>query len=169
MFRQREVLRTGVVMPFAATYELDLPKQGRLSDVTLYIRSTENASAFQTSIPKWRLIDYISKIEVVGDGSEVIKSYDGQQALACAFYDDFREPVSMWRTYSNTPHRQWIPIHFGRWFHDLTYGLDLSRFNQVTLKITNDATATQFTTGITLTVVAFWLREAAGAFNGYFR
>lgn len=169
MYRQREVLRSGVVMDFASSYELDLPKQGRLTDLTLYIRSTENASAFLTSIPKWRLIDYISKIEVIGDGSEVIKSFDGQQALACAFYDDFREPVSMWRNYSNTPQRQWIPIHFGRWFHDLVYGLDLSRFNQVQLKITNDATSTQFTTGITLDVIADWVREPVSAFAGYFR
>ena len=39
----------------------------------------------------------------------------------------------------------------------------------MTLKITTTATSTQFTTGITLSVIAHWLREGAGAFAGYFR
>ena len=167
-FWHREILRDAVSMTFAETYEFDLPKAGQLGTLVAYISSTQNGQPFLTSIPKWRLIDYISKIEVIGDGSTVIKSFDGRQALASAFYDDAREPVSMWRHYSNTPHRQWIPINFGRWFRDQLYGLDLSRFNQVTLKVTNDATATQFTTDIKITLVAYWLREGGG-FAGHFR
>ncbi len=168
MFWQREVLRNAVAMTFAETYEFDLPKAGQLGTLVAYISSSQNGQPFLASVPKWRLIDYISKVELIGDGAEVIKSFDGRQALASAFYDDAREPVSMWRHYSNTPHRQFIPINLGRWFRDLTYGLDLSRFDQVTLKITNDATATQFTTDIKLTLVAYWLREG-GSFNGYMR
>ena len=168
MFWQREILRDGISMTFAQTYELDLPKSGLLGSLILYARSTAVSGAFATAI-KWRLIDYISKIEVIGDGAEVIKSFDGRQALASAFYDDFREPVSMWRTYSTTSQRQFIPIHFGRGFLDELYGLDLSRFNQVTLKITNDASASQFATDITLSVMGLWLRDAPAAFGGYFR
>lgn len=168
MFWQREVLRDGISMTFAQTYELDLPKSGFLGSLVLYIRSTDTGTPFATGC-KYRLIDFISKIEVIGDGSEVIKSFDGLEALAAAWYDDGVEPVSMWRHYSNTPHRQWIPIHFGRFLQDELYGLDLSRFDQVTLKITNDASATYFTTDITLSVIAYWLREAAGALGGYFR
>lgn len=167
-FWQREVLRSGVSMTFGQTYELDLPKTGLLGSLVLYARSTAVSNAFLT-VCKWRLADYISKIEVVGDGSEVIKSYDGLEALAAAFYDDFREPVGMHRTYATTPQRQWIPIHFGRRFLDEVYGLDLSRFNQVTLKITNDASATYFSTDITLDVIAYWIREGAGALAGYLR
>jgi len=169
MFKQREVVRSGVSMAFGQTYVLDLPKSGRLESLVLYVRSTQNGQPFLASVPKWRLIDYISKVEVIGDGSEVIKSYDGRQALACAFYDDGREPVSMWRHYSNTPHRQFIPIHFGRWFDDALHDLDLSRFNQVQLRITNDASATFFTTDIQLDVLAIWKREPMGASAGYFR
>ena len=167
-FWQRELLRDGVSMTFNQTYELDLPKSGLLGSLVLYIRSTENANALAT-LRKWRLIDYISKIEIIGDGSEVIKSFDGLEALAAAYHDDGVEPVSMWRTWSSVPHRQWIPIHFGRFLQDELFGLDLSRFDQVTLKITNDATSTQFTTDITISVIAYWLRESAGAFAGYFR
>lgn len=168
MFVQREVLRSGVGMTFAQTYELDLPKAGQLMSLVLYIRSTAQSNAFLTAV-RWRLIEYITKIEVIGDGAEVIKSFDGRQALACAFYDDFREPVSMWRCYATTPQRQWIPLHFGRYFVDELFGLDLSRFNQVTLKVTNDASASEFQTDIDIDVIAYWLREGPAAFAGYFR
>lgn len=168
MFWQREVLRSGVSMTFNQTYELDLPKSGFLGSLVLYLRSTQNGQPF-LSVPRWRLLDYISKIEVIGDGAEVIKSFDGRQALASAYHDDLVLPSSMWRHYSNSPHRQFIPIHFGRWVMDEIFGLDLSRFDQVTLKVTNIATATEFTTDITLDVLAYWVREAAGAFSGYFR
>lgn len=168
-FWQKEVLRDSVSMTFNQTFELELPKSGLLSSLVFYIHSTaQTGHPFLTAV-KWRLIDYISKIEVIADGAEVIKSYDGRQALASAFYDDFREPVSMWRSYATTPQRQWIPIHFGRGFLDEIYGLDLSRFNQVVLKITNDASATQFQTDLTLSVIAFFLREQAGAFAGYLK
>jgi len=168
MFWQREILRSGVSMTFAKTYELDLPKSGQLGSLVLYLRSNETGAGFLTAVA-WRLLDYISKIEVIGDGAEVIKSFDGRQALASAYFDDGVLATSMWRHYSSTPHRQFIPIHFGRFLQDELYGLDLSRFNQVTLKITNTATATEFTTDITLDVIAYWVREGAGAFAGYFR
>src|SRR3990167_2913988 len=125
-FWQREIFRDAVSMTFNQTYELDLPKSGQLGSIMLYASSTQNGQPFLTAV-KWRLIDYISKIEVMGNGSEVIKSFDGRQALASAFYDDGRVPSGIWRHYSNTPHRQVIPINFGRWIRDQIYGLDLSK------------------------------------------
>lgn len=168
MFTQREVLRSATSMTFNQTWDFDLPKSGILDSLVLYIRSTQNGYPFLTA-RKWRLIDYISKIEVVGDGSIIIKSYDGRQAVASAFHDDGREPPHIWQHYSNSNDRQIIPIHFGRRFFDELLGLDLSRFNQVTLKITNDATATQYTTDIKVDVVAIWQREPVGPPIGYLR
>jgi len=169
MFWQREVLRSGIGMTFNQPYEYDLPKNGLLGSLVLYIRSTQNGYPFLTA-RKWRLIDYISKVELIGDGVEVIKSFDGRQALASAFNDQGGiEPPSMWRHYSNTPHRQWIPLHLGRRLMDELHALDLSRFAQVTLKVTNDATSTEFTTDIKIDVIAYWLREYAGTLLGYYR
>ena len=168
MFWQREVLRSGVGMTFNQTYELDLPKTGLLGSLVLYIRSTENGEVFGTA-RRWRLIDYITKVEVIADGSQILKSYDGRQAVASAYHDDLVLASSMWRTFNSVPHRQVIPIHFGRKLMDELYALDLSRYNQVTLKLTNDATSTQFTTDIDIDVVAYWIRESNGALLGYFR
>ena len=168
MFTHKEILRSGVGMTFGQTYEFDLPKNGQLMGLVLYLRSKHNSYPFLTAV-KWRLIDYISKIEVIGDGVEIIKSYDGRQALAAAFYDDGRVPPHIWRHYSNVTDRQWLPINFGRRFLDEVYGLDLSRFNQVTLKITNDASSTEYTTDVDVDIIALWKREGPSGFAGYFR
>lgn len=167
-FWQRETLRDAVSMTFGSTWELDLPKLGQLGSLVLQMSSTAVSNQLLI-LPDWRLCDYITKIEVIGDGSEVIKSLDGVEAIAAAFYDDGRMPPGLWRTYATTPQRQWTPIHFGRWLQDEVYGLDLSRFNQVTLKITNKATSTMWTTDITVSVFAYFLREAGAPFAGYFR
>jgi len=155
-------------MAFGQTWELDLPKDGQLGSLLLQMSSSPDSNALLI-LPKWRLIDYITKIEVMGDGSEVIKSLDGVEAIAAAFYDDGRVPVGLWRTYATTPQRQWVPIHFGRRFLDEIYGLDLSRFKQVTLKITNAAADAQWQTDVTVSVFGYFLREAAAPFAGYFR
>ena len=165
---QIEVLRTSVGMTFNQTYELDLPKTGRLSSLVLYMRSTQNGQPFLTAV-RWRLIDYITKVEVIGDGAQVIKSLSGAQLAAAGYYDEGIEPPNMWRHYSNSPHRQWFVINFGRWLADELYGLDLARFNQVTLKITNDATSTEFTTDIDIDVIAVWNREPSALYRGYLR
>ena len=168
MYWQKEVLRSGRSLAFNGTDVLDLPKTGLLNSLILYFSSTQNGQPFLSAV-RWRLIDYISKIEVIANGSTVIKSYDGRQALASAWYDDGVEATSMWRHYSNTPHRQWIPIHFGQRFMDDLHGLDLGRYDQVQLKITNIATSTEFTTDIQLDVIAIWNREPDVASRGYYR
>ena len=155
-------------MDFGSTWELDLPKSGQLGSLVLYIAATAESNQLLI-LPKWRLIDWITKIEVMGNGSEIIKSYDGVEAIAAAFYDDGKPPVGLWRTYATTPQRQWIPIHFGRSFLDEVSGLDLSKFHQVTLKITNDAHTDQWGTDITLNLFAYFLREGGSFGAGYFR
>jgi len=165
---QRETLRDAASMAFGETWEYRLPKNGQLGSLVLYISSSPGSNNLLV-LPKWRLIDYISKIEVMGDGSEVIKSYDGVEAIAAAFYDDGRVPPCQWRTYATTPQRQWVPIHFGRFLQDELYGLDLSKYNQVSLKITNDATSAIWTTDINVTVIGYFLRDGAGFGAGYFR
>lgn len=168
MFWQRELYRQATAMTFAQTFELDLPQSGNLGSIGLLFASAGVSGAFATAV-KWRLIDYISKIELIGNGATVIKSFDGRQALACNYYDDRVVPFSLWRNYIAAPHRQAVVINFGRRMHDLDHYLDMSRFDQVKLRITNDASATQYTTDIRLDVVLNWLREPAKPSLGYYR
>lgn len=169
MYVQKEILRNNVSMAFGETFEFDLPKDGLLVSLVLYVAGQQTLDPFLAAIRKWRIVDYLTKIELMGDGSIPIKSLDGVEAITAAFYDDFREPVSMWRNYAQSWQRQWIPIHFGRGFGDEEYFLNLNRFDQVTLKVTNDASATEFQTDLKVTIVAYWLREFTGTARGYFR
>ena len=57
-------------------------------------------------------------------------------------------------------------MNFGRKVYDLEAGLDLNDFKTVELKLTNDATASEFT-DLTLSVMGMWAREHEGGF-GYF-
>jgi len=155
-------------MAFGQTFELDLPRSGYLGSVGLAVHSSLVSGAVATA-EKWRLIDYISKIELIGDGAEVIKSFDGRQALACNYYDDRVVPWGKWGNYLAASNRQAMVINLGRYLHDIDHYLDLSRFEQVKLRITNDATSTQYSTDIKLDVTLHWLREPSGATKGYFR
>jgi hypothetical protein len=168
MFWQRELYRTATPMAFGQTFELDLPRHGNLGSIGLVFSSAGVAGAFAT-IEFWRLIDYITRIELIGDGAEVIKSFDGRQALACNYYDDHVVPFSLWRNYLAAPHRQGVVINLGRHVHDLTHWLDMGRFSQVKLRITNNATAALYTTAINLDVTCHWLREPKTASVGYYR
>jgi len=165
---QKQTIRDAVSMAFGETYNLLLPKTGFLSSLMLYI-SASPQSAYLDDLIKWRLQDWISKIEVIADGSLLLKSFDGVQAIASAFFDDGRLPALMNRTYTTTPQRIFIPIHFGRHWLDELYGIDLSRYNSVELKITNDASTTSWQTAFTITVVGNFITEVASPFIGYFR
>jgi hypothetical protein len=168
MFWQRELYRQATAMTFNQTFELDLPQHGNLGSIGLVFSSAGVSGAFATAV-KWRLIDYISKIELIGDGAQVIKSFDGRQALAANYYDDHVVPWGLWRNYLAAPHRQAVVINLGRQIHDVNHYLDLSKFTQVKLRITNDATATQYTTNIQADVVLHWLRDAKTPSAGYYR
>ncbi len=168
MFWQRELYRSGTAMALAQTFELDLPRHGNLGSIGLVFASAGVANAFATA-EAWRIIDYITRIELIGDGAEVIKSFDGRQALACNYYDDKVVPFSLWRNYLAAPHRQGVVINLGRFVHDTRHYLDMSKFEQVKLRITNNAAAAQYPVAISLDVVCHWLREPVEQNLGYFR
>jgi hypothetical protein len=168
MFWQRELYRSATAMPFGQTFEIDLPRSGNLGSIGLVFSSAGVVGAF-AAIEAWRLCDYITRIELIGDGAEVIKSYDCRQAMACNYYDDKVIPFGLWRNYLAAPHRQAVTINLGRYVHDTKHYLDMSRFSQVKLRITNNATVALYTTAISLDVTCHWLREPKGSSLGYYR
>jgi hypothetical protein len=168
MFWQREHYRAATLMPFGQTFEVDLPRSGNLGSLGLVFSAAGVIGAFATTWA-WRLCDYITRIELIGDGAEVIKSMDCRQAMASNFYDDKVVPFGLWRNYLAAPHRQSLVLNLGRYVHDTKHYLDMSRFSQVKLRITNNATAGQYATGIATDVICHWLREPKGASLGYYR
>ena len=75
-FYRYEYLREAVSMTLNNTFKLELPDAGKLS--ALFIRiSGSQISGFGASGGDWRIIDKISKVEVLANGSSIVKSITG--------------------------------------------------------------------------------------------
>jgi len=169
MYWQREYLREGDTFTRDETHRLDLPSEGLLGSILLRMNVAGVSGAF-AEIEKWRIIDYLSKIEVVGDGATVIKSLTGEVASAIAFYDQGVANPDYWHSYATGTKWCHLLLNFGRNLFDPEFGLDLSRWKNVELKLTNDATSSEFGADISLSILQYFLRDApSGAFRGYFR
>lgn len=168
MYHQRENIREGVSMDTAGTYKLELPKHGFLGSLLLEVNAT-CGGAYGYSGGDWRIVDKISKIEVIGNGSTVIKSLTGKQLQALASFDQGVLMPSVLRNYGANVQYDTFLINFGRFLYDPEMFLDLERFDNVELWITNTGAAATVTTFL-IKVTAFWQREASKAgYLGYLR
>ena len=169
MLFRREYLREGATFTRNATWREDLPNEGMLSGILLRMSVAGVSGAF-AEIDKWRIIDYISKIEVIGNGSVVIKSFTGQVAAALTFFDQGVANPDYWHSYATGTKWCHVLLTFGRYLGDPLIGLDLSKWDNVELQLTNDATSSQFGADISLSVLQFFIHDAApGSFAGYLR
>ena len=165
MFWQNEMIRENVGLTLDDTYQLQLPDFGLLGSLMLRISGAE-VSGLGASGGKWRIIDFISKLEVIQNGATVCKSLKGDAIQALTFYDDGVTSPDSLRNYATNTQYCYLLINFGRKVFDLEAGLDLNDFKTVELKLTNDATASEFS-DLTLSVMGMWAREHTGGF-GYF-
>lgn len=129
---------------------VDLPQKGLLSGLELRLIGYTGAIDGK---PDCFMHDYVTKIEVIVNGSQVVKSLTGEQLVALMHYWGIKH--SQWEIL-NLPtdyiREQWY-IPFGRWYHDLDYCLDLGRVNDPELRIHYDFTKTShhgWTNGLAL-------------------
>lgn len=108
----------------------------------------------------------ISKIELV-DGSKILYSLSGQQAMANCCFDMGRFPCRVIQSTHGDSQLDTFPIRFGRRFGDVDYAFDPTRFTNPQLKITwnidanGEVTATRRATGSgKLTVIARIMEDA---------
>jgi len=168
MYWQREYIRENISMTLNDTYRLDLPENGLLGSILLRVSGSE-ASGYGQSGGDWRIIDELSKINVVLNGATVCKSLTGYELQALTYYDQGVIPPGVWRNYATNTQFEYLLINFGRWLHDNECGLDLSRFANVELQIENSATSSDFS-DLTVSIQANYLRDAmSGSFRGYLR
>lgn len=79
----------------------------------------------------------VSKIELV-DGSDVLFSMSGQQAIALAYYDSGQQPARKYAELWNWSQVDTFPIRFGRFLGDPELAFDPTKFTNPQLKITWD-------------------------------
>jgi hypothetical protein len=121
------------------------------------------------ALKKWRLLDYINSLEIVGDGSEVIKSYTGQLAKYINWMDGGPAYPDKNFNYGSSTRRFHFFIPFGRGMFDNGMGLNLDRWSNVEIKISNDAAVAQFASALSVDALMYFLEDAPGAFPGYLR
>jgi len=169
MYWQSEFLRNAAAWTRNSTYRLDLPQNGFLSSIILHGRGTPVVDARLTD-HLWRFLDGVSKIEVVLNGSTVCKSFTGQVGHFLQWKDGGPAIVDQHHNYGTSTLRWHSVINFGRHFKDTLYGLDLSRWDNVELRLTNDWTSSDFSAEHAIDVIPVYLRDTvANPFRGYFR
>jgi len=110
------------------------PNAGKITAVILRITADcNNINGQEVS----KLVDTLSKIEVIVNGHRQLHSYTGQIAQAMAFYDKGMNPIDKLTEYASAMQRCIIPIYFGRELGDPDIGLDLSKYDSVRLHVTN--------------------------------
>ena len=168
MFMQREYVRENAAMTVNETYKLDLPEHGLLTSLLVRL-SGNQVSPYGQGEHDWRIIDKISKVAVLVNGATICKSLTGYQVKSLEYYDQGVIAPGSWRNYASNTQFEYLLINFGRYMGDPDFGLDLSKFANVELQITNTATAASFSS-LTVSVLGLYLRAApSGQFKGYMR
>jgi hypothetical protein len=119
----------------------DLPEKGMLSALMVDYAGHCLYST-HPGLPLW---DAITRLEVLVNGSKVIKSLDMKQARALAHYHGFDLSTLGQYQRGRTSGDQtfWtVPILFGRWPGDKEYMLDMEQYSNPQLRITYDMSQT---------------------------
>lgn len=118
---------------------IDLPNKGLLSCIEFRVKSTTGVMTFECN--NW-IHDAIEKVELIVNGSQVVKSLTGEQILALNYYDGTAVDLTKFYNVTSGAQRENFFINLGRWFHDMEYMLDLGRVTDPELRITYDFTKT---------------------------
>ena len=169
MYWQREFLRKAATWTNGGTFKEDLPKNGRLGSIMVHARRAGVTDALN-AIEKWRLLDYISKIEIIANGETIIKSMTGEVAKALTFFDGGGGAPDQEFNYGSSTKRAHFMINFGRKLFDPRMYLDLSKFDNVEIQLTNDGSSTYFGGDWAVDVLCYYLRgEAVPPYLGHLR
>ena len=139
-----------------------LPDAGKITGMLLRI-TADCATINAQEVSK--LVDAISKIEVIVNGSRELHSYSGQIAQAMAFYDTGMNPIDKLTEYASGMQRCIIPIHFGEYLGDPDLGLTCENYESVRLHVTNDMNDTYWDN---LSIKAHYIKldgEVSGLFG----
>ena len=154
---------------------IDLPNQGLLSGIEMRVWGTCGVDAAKPDV--W-LHNRMTKLELVVNGSKVVKSLSGDQLLADMLYKRTPLYTHDMKNMSGASCEEFFHINLGRHYHDLDYMLDLSKVNDPELRLEYDFTKTShngWTKGVAMTaepnrsVVLHLLREPPMEPKGYIK
>ena len=158
------------------TYIVNLPEDGWLVGLIARIRGTNAASSSRFIHPH----DVVTKLEVVADGGEVIKSVDGRLCKGLNFLDGITNVEDRITQAISAEQDETFWLNMGADPEDQEYGLDLSKHTNPQFKFTWDSTLTSIenTTAVVawhattypyLTLIAVFLEGAPARPRGFVR
>jgi len=125
----------------AGTYEYTLPKAGYLSALDIIFQATNGATSNRGS----PIFECITKIEVVGDGDNVLFSLTGKELIAQNWLTYGKRMPELISEAPSVVQFNTFRIDFGRKLGDKEFALNLRKFNEVKLKITYNLEAVNST------------------------
>lgn len=134
-FQQRYLRENRTFAALAGLETIDLPNKGLLSGLEIRVWGTCGAGI---NLPDVWLHDRIKKVEVVVNGSQVVKSYDARQLLAMMLYKRTPHYSHDMKNIASGSCEEFFYINFGRHYHDMEYMLDLSKVSDPELRIEHD-------------------------------
>lgn len=174
-FQERYLKENAQFGSLAGLETIELPNKGLLSGLAIKVNGL---NAVDTGAPDCWIHDRLKKIELIVNGSQVVKSIDGRQLIADMLY----KKTPIWthdvKNMSGGSTQEWFYINLGRYFHDLDYMLDLGQVNDPELRITTDFALTGhngWTNGKAMTAKPYYdivphiLREPEVTPRGYIK
>lgn len=140
-FQQRYLRQVAAFPAMAGLLTIDLPNKGYLSGIEFRVWGLPGPS---DSLPNAWLHDQITRVEVIVNGSQVVKSYDARQLQAMMLYKRTSHYGHNMMNVGGVTGEEFFYINLGRHYHDLDFQLDLGRVNDPELRITYDFNATTF-------------------------
>lgn len=134
MYWQQRYLEEAREFPSVSGLEtIDLPEKGLLGGLELKVYAKPGATG---DYPDFWIHDALQKIELIVNGSKVVKSLEGNQLLAHMMYQHipiFSHDVKNQIAVSG---EEFFYINLGLKYHDLDYLLDLGQVSDPELRIT---------------------------------
>lgn len=144
MFWHTRIYKTGLTVTRNATTKFDLPANTNIGSIFLRIVAQVEVGNPMAALAKWRLIDYIESIDIIADGSTILKSLPSTVLSALCFYDQGGFPPDQEREYSQPYVRNNIFINFGRFWRDAEMYIPAGKYNSLELQIKFTGTSTLY-------------------------
>ena len=131
------------------TFLQKLPSEGQATALDIELKATNGGTSNTNNL----LVENISEIELVGDGTDKILSLPGYVLWKYLWAIQGKPPVGSYTEWKNETQWMQLKIPFGRYVGDQEYMLNLDKYREVVLAIKynlatkNDVGASGFLTG----------------------
>lgn len=175
-FQQRYLREASAFPALAGLLTVDLPNKGLLSGVELRFSGVNAAGNIDK--PDCWMHDRLKKIELIVNGSQVVKSYDARQLMAMMMHKQTPILGEDIKNIAGGSTKEYFYINLGRFYHDLEYMLDLSQVADPELRIEYDFTLAScegWANGVAMTVepsyyiICHLLRDTSVVPKGYIK